>query len=83
MATLTIPNVDEDLEERLRELARLHGRSVEAEARAILTDAVASTASAPEAENIADAILAIMAPIGGIDLASYPDQPAQEPPPLG
>jgi antitoxin FitA len=40
--TLTIPNLDEPLAVKLRLWATRHGRSVEAEARDILTQAVAS-----------------------------------------
>lgn len=40
MASLTIPDVDDDVLARLTELARAHGRTVEAEARAILADAI-------------------------------------------
>jgi plasmid stability protein len=36
MATLTVRNLDEDLKARLRIRAAEHGRSMEAEARAIL-----------------------------------------------
>ncbi len=42
MATLTIRGLDEDTKLRLRVSAARHGRSMEAEARAILTDALPS-----------------------------------------
>ena len=42
MATLTIRNVDAAVKERLRVRAARHGRSMEAEARTILSDAVAA-----------------------------------------
>jgi len=41
MATLTVRELDEDVKARLRVRAAKHGRSMEAEVRAILTDAVA------------------------------------------
>jgi plasmid stability protein len=40
MAEVLIRQIDEELERRLQRRAARHGRSVEAEARAILTDAV-------------------------------------------
>ena len=82
MSILTIHDVDDELERRLRTRAVVHGRSIEAEARAILTE-VLGDAEAPAAGNLADAIRAIMAPIGGVDLPPFPDQPAAEPIRLG
>jgi len=43
MAALTIDNLDDNTRAKLRVLAERHGRTVEAEIRAILTDAVAET----------------------------------------
>lgn len=40
MAVMTIRNLDEGVRDKLRVRAALHGRSMEAEARAILTAAV-------------------------------------------
>jgi plasmid stability protein len=45
MATLLVRNLDDDLVRRLKERARTHGRSVEAEHRAILQEALAPTSS--------------------------------------
>lgn len=42
MAVMTIRNLDEGVRDKLRVRAALHGRSMEAEARAILTAAVDS-----------------------------------------
>ncbi len=42
MAVMTIRNLDEEVRDKLRVRAALHGRSMEAEARAILTSAVDS-----------------------------------------
>jgi antitoxin FitA len=42
MAVMTIRNLDEEVRDKLRVRAALHGRSMEAEARAILTAAVDS-----------------------------------------
>lgn len=40
MAALSIRNLDDDVKQRLRRRAAEHGRSMEAEARAILEEAV-------------------------------------------
>lgn len=40
MADILVRRLDEDVKARLKQRAKLHGRSVEAEARAILEDAV-------------------------------------------
>ncbi|MFZ0284884.1 MAG: hypothetical protein WAL32_06610 [Terriglobales bacterium] len=66
MATLTIRQLDERTKARLRVQAAEHGRSMEEEARAILRSAV--NASAPEKENLADAIRRRFAPLGGVEL---------------
>lgn len=80
MTTLTIPNVDDDLAHRLRTRAAVHGRSVEAEVRTILTDALGPADATTRPDNIADAIRAIMKPIGGVDLEPFPRDVAPEPP---
>lgn len=41
MATITVRNLDDDIQQLLKERAAAHGRSMEAEARDILTTAVA------------------------------------------
>ena len=41
MAAITVRGLDDDVKQRLRVRAAKHGRSMEAEARAILVDAVA------------------------------------------
>lgn len=43
MSTLTIRNVDEELKQRLRVRAAQHGRSMEAEVRAILHESLADS----------------------------------------
>lgn len=40
MAQLLVRNLDDELKERLKRRASLHGRSMEAEAREILSDAL-------------------------------------------
>jgi plasmid stability protein len=64
MSTLTIRQLNERTHARLRGRAAKHGRSVEAEVRAILDAAV----DLPEA-NILLALRASVAEVGGVDLA--------------
>ena len=63
MATLTIRNVDATVKERLRVRAAQHGRSMEAELRAIVSDAVKADERAEP--NLAEAIRSRFAPLGG------------------
>lgn len=63
MGTLTIRQLDDRTHQRLRGRAAEHGRSVEAEVRAILDAAV----DLPE-ENILLALQSTMAEVGGVDL---------------
>lgn len=42
MGAITVRNLDDDVQQRLKERAAAHGRSMEAEARDILTNAVSS-----------------------------------------
>lgn len=60
MGTLTIRQLDERTHSRLRGQAAQHGRSVEAEVRAILDAAVALPS-----ENI---LLAVHSTLGGVDV---------------
>lgn len=48
MATITVRNLDPDVQQRLRRRAAEHGRSMEAEARAILSAAVADASLAAD-----------------------------------
>jgi antitoxin FitA len=80
VTTLTIPNVDDDLAQRLRTRAAVHGHSVEAEVRTILANALGPAVGITTPNNFADAIRAIMKPIGGVDLEPFPLDPAPEPP---
>jgi plasmid stability protein len=72
MGTLTIRQLDERTHARLRGRAAEHGRSVEAEVRAILDAAV----NLPK-QNLLLSLHAVMAGAGGIDLDVPPrtDQP--------
>jgi plasmid stability protein len=73
---ITIRNLDDSLERRLRVRAARHGRSMEEEARAILRHAVA--APVPPS-NLATAIRARVAVFGGANLQIPPREPIREP----
>jgi plasmid stability protein len=79
MATLTIRNVEAAVKERLRVRAALHGRSMEAEARTILSEAVAGEPDESE-PNLAEAIRRRFAPLGGVDLELPPSEFVDKPP---
>ncbi len=70
MAALSIRNLDESVKQRLQSRAARHGRSMEAEARAILTEAVQEPA---DSAGLFTALLDRFGELGGIDLA-LPDR---------
>jgi plasmid stability protein len=78
MATLTIHNVDAAVKDRLRVRAARHGRSMEAEARTILSEAVAGEHDERE-PNLAEAIRRRFTPLGGVDLELPPREDVEEP----
>ena len=75
MASITICNLDDNVKTRLRVRAAEHHHSMEAEARLILRKAVEQK-KAPR--NLASAIRARIAPLGGVDLELPPREPARE-----
>lgn len=77
MASITIRKLDDGVKTRLRLRAAENGRSMEEEARVILREAVASGAGP---ENLAAAIRARFAPLGGVELELPPREPARNPP---
>lgn len=77
MASITIRNLDDDIKLRLRVRAAEHGRSMEEEARAILRAAM-DEAAPPR--NLAAAIRARIAPLGGVDLHLPAREPIPAPP---
>ena len=79
MASITIPDIDDNLKRRLMARAVEHGRSIEVEAREVLQDALVGEGPAVPA-NLYDAIRAIVEPLGGIELEPIPRQPTREPP---
>ncbi len=75
MGSITIRNLDDSLKSRLRVQAAVHGRSMEDEARDILRSALSREPGHPR--NLAAAIRARFAPLGGVDLPPTPrDVPA-------
>ena len=66
MASITIRNLTDDTKKRLRLRAAEHGRSLEAEAREILNNGVASQPAG--ADNLFDSIHRRFAALGGVEL---------------
>ena len=66
MAAVSIRDLDDDVRERLRVRAAQRGRSMEAEIRAILTDAVSDP---DDTAGLAQTLLARFGALGGVDLA--------------
>jgi plasmid stability protein len=65
MAAVSIRNLDDTVRERLRVRAAAHGRSMEAEMRAILVEAVREPG---DDEGLLDALVARFGELGGVDL---------------
>jgi plasmid stability protein len=78
MSSVTIRNLDPGVKEQLRQRAARHGRSMEAELRAIVSAAVRDDAA--PALNLAEAIRRRFAPVGGADLESHPPVTPRAPP---
>ena len=66
MAAISVRDLDDEVAGRLRVRAALHGRSMEAEVRAILTEAV--TAGDGGRPNLAQSIRERFGAVGGVDL---------------
>ena len=65
MAAVSVRDLDDNVREQLRLRAARHGRSMEAEIRAILTEAVAGDNRDP---SLAHALLARFGELGGVEL---------------
>ena len=74
MVALNIRNLDETVKRRLQVRAARHGRSMEAEARAILTEAVREAA---DSAGLFTTLLDRFGALGGVDL----ELPGREEPP--
>ncbi len=64
-AAVSIRGLDDEVRDRLRVRAARHGRSMEAEIRLILTDAVREPG---KSDNLFTALLDRFADLGGVDL---------------
>lgn len=69
MAALTVRDLDDDVKQRLRVRAAQHGRSMEAEARAILVEAVRDQ---EESDNLLVTIMDRFGAVGGVELELPP-----------
>lgn len=79
MASLTIRRLDDAVKARLRIRAARHGRSMEEEARHLLSAALKNE-EPKRSENLADAIRRLVAPLGGVELTLPPREPIRRPP---
>ena len=77
MASITIRNLDSAVKTRLRIRAAEHGRSMEEEAREILREAVEGRRAPTD---LAAAIRARVAPLGGAEIDLPPREPMRAPP---
>ncbi len=77
MATITVRNLDEWVKQRLHVRAAANGRSMEQEVRVILRAAVDEEAPT---QDLASAIRARFAPLGGVELDIPPRSAMREPP---
>ena len=68
MSSSTIRDLDDPVERRLPLRAARTGTSPSREAARIITAAVADEVEDPASTNLADAIAAIMDPLGGVEL---------------
>jgi plasmid stability protein len=80
MASLTVRHLDEKTKSRIRARAAQNGRSMEAEVREILDQAVAEDGPKRVPGNLADRIRAIVEPYGGFELPEIKREPPRDPP---
>jgi len=78
MTTLTIRNVEPAVKEKLRVRAAHNGRSMEAELRAILTEAIGPTRD--REPDLAESIRRRFEPFGGVELDLPPRLAGRDPP---
>ena len=72
MATIVIRKLDESVKRRLQVRAALNGRSMEAEAREVLSELVAYTSRPGKRGGLGTALRKRFAPFGGVDLKIPP-----------
>jgi antitoxin FitA len=78
MASITIRRLDDAVKARLRVRAARHGRSMEEEARQVLSAALAEVPN--RSLNLVEAIRSRIAPLGGVELEIPPREPVRPPP---
>jgi antitoxin FitA len=71
MATITVRGLDDGVKKALEQRAKDHGRSMEAEARAVLT-AAAEASSSDSQYGLGSQIHALFADIGGFEFEPLP-----------
>jgi plasmid stability protein len=85
MASLLIRNLDDETKTRLRVRAAEKGRSMEAEARDILSRELSERypREPKPQKNLAEIAREIFGPLGGVDLEPHPRVAVREPPDFG
>lgn len=78
MASITIRRLDDAVKARLRIRAARHGRSMEEEARQVLSAALAEEPK--RVLNLAESIRRRIKPLGGVDLELPVREPIRNPP---
>ena len=78
MTTITIPDLDDELTQKLEQRAARRQHSVEDQVREIILQALSGKAARPD--NLADRTGAIVEPFGGCELELSPREPVREPP---
>lgn len=78
MGSITIRQLDDELKERLRRRAALHGRSMEDEVRELLRTSLSNEDAEPE--NLAERIRSRFEPLGGVELDLPERESVPEPP---
>ncbi|CAB3748041.1 FitA-like ribbon-helix-helix domain-containing protein [Paraburkholderia humisilvae] len=68
MPSVTINDIDDELEARLRTRASRRGRSIEDEVRDILSAALSEDETPHDPRNLLDVIRSRVEPLGGIEL---------------
>jgi plasmid stability protein len=74
MASITIRNLDDQVKHRLRLQAAEHGRSLEAEARDILSRASLTSKKCKTGLDLVRPLLDFAQKYGGVELEPFPDQ---------
>ncbi len=81
MTSITLQNLDRQLEQRLRAQAVRNARSMEEEAHEILKVALNGDSDATEpSKSLADAIMSRFQPLGGVEMELPPRGPMRMPP---